>query len=252
MKIFLAALYSSPLKKNEVTEICTKYGCKYGLDTFTQPRSCERAISLFGVDNFILDSGAFSFMHSKQLLKEDIDKYVSRYIKFIKQHNIKNFMELDIDTIYDLNLVKNIRNKIEYETQKKVIPVWHKERGIQEFLDDCENYEYIAIGGLVSSVRKRNLAEIKKMCFYAYSKNVKVHCLGLTDPKILKDIKLYSTDSTSWDKEAINSKNVLTFNGHEFIKKKINQGNKKVNINLITQRNLVAWIKYQRYMDKAR
>lgn len=48
---------------------------------------------------FLLDSGAFTFMHGIEASSKPIDwdGYLSRYIAFINQHGIENFFELDVD-----------------------------------------------------------------------------------------------------------------------------------------------------------
>lgn len=47
--------------------------------------------------NFLLDSGAFTFMSGAGVV--DFDKYVEGYAAFIKKWNVKNFFELDIDSV---------------------------------------------------------------------------------------------------------------------------------------------------------
>ena len=114
-------------------------------------RGKQKSISDFLqlVDNFILDSGAFSFFSCKQ--KVDFDEYITQYINFINEHDIKLFFELDIDRIIGYDRVKEIRRRLEKETGKCPIPVWHRHLGKEEFLRMCDEYNYVAIGGIVSS-----------------------------------------------------------------------------------------------------
>lgn len=46
---------------------------------------------------FLLDSGAFTFMHGVEASSKpvDWDGYLSRYIDFINRHNVQHFFELD-------------------------------------------------------------------------------------------------------------------------------------------------------------
>ena len=101
-----------------------------------------------GVDNILVDSGAFTF-RMNGLKGEDIDSYTKRYIEFINKYNIKYFFEMDIDMCKDdLGKVKQLRGLIEKETGKKTIPVWHMSRGINEWKELVDQYDYIAIGGI--------------------------------------------------------------------------------------------------------
>lgn len=147
----------------------------------------------FNIENFLLDSGAFTFMSKG--LNEDIDKYTSEYIEFINKYNIKYFFEMDIDTVLGYEKVKELRKTIEEGTGKKCIPVWHKERGIEEFKRHCEEYNYIAIGGGFSSLRKDMTIKLIK---YANNKGVKTHLLGYNKQDIL-EFNCFSCDATSWN-----------------------------------------------------
>ena len=81
---------------------------------------------------FLLDSGAFTFMNS-QKGKVNFDEYLTRYINFINKYDIKYFFELDVDSIVGYEKVKQLRKRLENETGKKCITVWHKSRGKEEY-----------------------------------------------------------------------------------------------------------------------
>ena len=86
----------------------------------------------FEVDLHLVDSGAFTFFSSKK--KIDIDKYLTEYIKYINKYDIKYFFELDIDVLVGYDKVLELRERLERETGKKCIPVWHMSRGKDEFI----------------------------------------------------------------------------------------------------------------------
>lgn len=159
----------------------------------------EKLINTIGRDNILLDSGAFTFrMHG--LKGEDIDTYTKRYIDFINKYNIKYFFEMDIDiTKEDLKKVKELRKRIEDETGKQCIPVWHKVRGIDEWKDIVDKYKYIAIGGGtdIHNNDKKYKDVIKQMVKYANQHKVKVHGLGYNRKDII-EMGFYSADATSW------------------------------------------------------
>ena len=151
---------------------------------------------LDGIEHFMLDSGAFTFLNSKRAV--DIDEYVEGYTKFINQHDVQYFFEMDIDPIVGYEEVKRIRRKIERKTKKRCIPVWHKSRGIKEFRALCRKYDYIAIGGIVTKeISRQEHFLLNAFCDLARSYDCKIHGLGFTPPN-LKDYRFDSVDSTSW------------------------------------------------------
>lgn len=67
---------------------------------------------------FLLDSGAFTFMHGIEASSKPVDwnGYLSRYIAFINRYGIENFFELDVDAIIGYDAVKRMRARLEAET----------------------------------------------------------------------------------------------------------------------------------------
>lgn len=160
---------------------------------YMQPWQAEQ---IEGIEHFMLDSGAFTFLKSKR--KVDIDDYVENYIKFINQYDVRYFFELDIDSIIGYDEVKNIRRKIERRTKKRCIPVWHKSRGIKEYRHLCKKYDYIAIGGIVTKeIQPQEHFLLNAFCDLAKSYDCKIHGLGFT-PQGLEKYRFDSVDSTSW------------------------------------------------------
>ena len=145
---------------------------------------------------FLLDSGAFTFMsNSKKAV--DWDEYLQRYIDFINKYDVKYFFELDIDAVVGYERVKELRRKLEAGTGKKCIPVWHKSRGIEEYKKHCEEYDYIAIGGLVTKeITREEYPLMKKLVMYARKNGTRVHGLGFSE-KDIHSYGFYSCDSTT-------------------------------------------------------
>ncbi len=146
--------------------------------------------------NFLLDSGAYSFLNSGKIV--DWDEYIEEYIAYINKYDIQYFFELDIDKIVGYEKVLGFRKKIENGTNKKSIPVWHRSRGIEIFIQDCKNYDYIAIGGLAIRTIKSHEYDIilSKLISIANLYNCKVHLLGRINE--VKKYNAYSGDSTTW------------------------------------------------------
>lgn len=222
----------------------------YALETFFNgEKTCKQTMQDVGNENFLLDSGAFSFMSGATCSKEIIVEYAQRYINFINENDVKYFFELDVDTIFGLDFVHQLRAKIERETGKKCIPVWHKGRGVEYWKWMVDNYKYIAIGGLVFHVKKSELEHIKKMVAYAKRKGVKVHGLGFTKTRELESWDFYSVDSSSWTKAAARGQQRHDFNGRSIDTRRIEGNGKKVKLSELICHNGLQWCKYQRYMD---
>ncbi|HFL3597102.1 TPA: hypothetical protein ACG3P4_000065 [Clostridioides difficile] len=111
MRIFLAATKSGMNKelKEKTIEKCKP---RYILETFfNKEKACLEALQIVGNENFLLDSGAFSFMNGTEISKEEMENYIDRYIKFIKDYNIKYFFEVDVDVIFGLEQVEKWTKK---------------------------------------------------------------------------------------------------------------------------------------------
>ena len=83
----------------------------------------------------LVDSGAHSFQKGK---KVDWDKYTKDYAEFIKKFdrpNVLGYFEMDVDNIIGYEKVLELRKVLE-SVSDKIIPVWHKNRGINEFKKD--------------------------------------------------------------------------------------------------------------------
>ena len=206
MKIFLAGLYS------HMNYLFTKDlpFPLYILETFytlkTNSKKKDKFMNLVknNAKDFLLDSGAFSFMHSFQHIKpKDMEKYIEMYINFIKKYDVKYFFEMDVDSLFGLKVVEEYRKYIEKETNKKSIPVWHNSRGLDYWDYMIDNYDYIAIGGITlkqSINKEKYLKLLNKLVIKAHKKNVKVHGLGFTKLQQLNRAYFDSVDSTSWIK----------------------------------------------------
>ena len=98
-----------------------------------------------GFQNFLLDSGAFTFL-SNAKTKVDWERYIEEYAEYITNNNIKLFFELDIDSIVGLKQVEKYRERLEKLTNRQCIPVWHPSRGYDYFIKMCKDYPYVALG----------------------------------------------------------------------------------------------------------
>ena len=203
------------------------------------------------LENFLLDSGAFTFMNLKKQ-KNNFDKYVESYVDFIKKWDIKYFFELDVDNILGYKKVKEIRKYIERKTNKKSIPVWHKSRGLEEFKRLSTEYGFIAIGGLaIKHIKKSEYKYLNPLIKIAHKNGCKVHGLGFT-PKDILGYDFDTTDSTSW-KVPGRTGEIVKFNGEGIIKlrKPKNKSNKKIDTRIAIVHSLKEWNKYVDYIERS-
>ena len=221
----------------------------YLLESFYYFKDFQKPL-IHNSDLFLLDSGAFTFMNGAKG-KVNWDDYINKYISFINENDVKHYFELDIDVIVGYEEVKRIRARIERETGKKAIPVWHKSRGIEEFKRLVHDYDYIAIGGFaIKHIKRNEYPIIKRMVKYAYDNGDKVHGLGFT-PKEVTQYKFYSVDSTTWLSCRRFGSLFMYDNGRMKMITPKNHGTRKDKQREIELLTIKEWIKYQKYLNRS-
>lgn len=197
--------------------------------------------------DFLLDSGAFTFMNDKKNSVVDWDAYLTRYIDFINEMDIDQFFELDIDSVVGIKKVEQLRARLESETGKKSIPVWHKSRGKEYWFKMCEEYDYVALGGMVNDKKYRNQMEGAFSWFLseARKRNTKVHALGYTSLEGMERHKFYSVDSTAWI-YGNRGGYLYQFNGRTLDKIDKPKGT-RLKSRAVAIHNFKEWVKFQEY-----
>lgn len=207
----------------------------------------ERLLPYFG--DFLLDSGAFTFMQNSNI-KADWDEYVERYADFINRNKIEKYFELDIDSVVGYDEVKKLRNKLEKLTNRPSIPVWHRTRGKTEFERLCDEYSYVAIGGLVSDMASEYSRKYWKYFPWfirtAHKKGAKIHALGFTSLEGIKRYHFDSVDSTAWT-AGNRFGYIYYFDGKTMKKKDAPEGMRISSPREAALINYCEWIKYQKY-----
>lgn len=153
-------------------------------------------------EEILIDSGAHSFQKGK---KVDWVEYTKQYAEFIKkfdQPKVVGYFEMDVDNIIGYDNVLQLRKILEAASDK-IIPVWHKNRGIEEYKKMCRDYagKVIAITGF----KNEDIQDHQYLMFLKYAKKYgcKVHCLGMTRRKILDKVPFDYVDSSSWKQSGI-------------------------------------------------
>ena len=240
MKVFIAGV--SALKKYP-SELSN---CKYILESFYSIKEWQIPF-IKKCEMFLLDSGAFTFMNS-QKRNVDFNEYLTRYINFINKYDIKYFFELDVDSIVGYEKVKQLRKRLENETGKKCIPVWHKSRGKEEYLKMCEEYDYVAIGGIVTKeITKDQYPFFTWFLNEAHKRNCKVHGLGFTNITNLPKYHFDSVDSTAWLYGNM-SGSVYKFDANNGIMNttKAPKGKQLIS-KAVALNNFNEWVRFQKY-----
>lgn len=204
MKIFLSAIETNP----EVPKLLVDDGVrmKYNLMSYYYVSGEKRwSTACFirdNTDEIMIDSGAHSFQKGA---KVKWDEYTAQYAEFIRRFdrpNVVGYFEMDVDNVLGYDKVLQLRAVLE-RASDKIIPVWHKNRGINEFKKMCQQYSgrVVAITGFKNEDIKDN--QYIMFLKYAREHNCKVHCLGMTRKAILDRVPFDYTDSSSWKQGTI-------------------------------------------------
>jgi hypothetical protein len=140
-----------------------------------------------------------------------------------------------------------MRKYLEKETQKKCIPVWHLNRGKDDYLRMCDAYDYVAVGGLVSSESIKRLQKAFPWFIeQAHAAGAQIHGLGYVKMDKLLDYHFDSVDSTTWCSARFGK--VSVFNGSRM--KSICSSSKRVRYHRETNvTSFQEWIKFQKYAE---
>lgn len=246
IKIYLAE--SPPWRSDGIYDPYIKEHRPYILESFYYVNEdTERLLPYYG--DFLLDSGAFTFMQGNHDGEIKWDEYIERYSAFVVKNRIKSFFELDIDVVVGYEKVKEYRKLIEKKTGKQPIPVWHISRGMEDFQRMCDEYPRVAIGGIVSGEIKKDKYKIfPALIKEAHKKGAKIHGLGFTNLSMLNVCKFDSVDSTAWTTG--NRYGFLyRFTGRTMEKIDCPRGSRIGKPKIAALNNYVEWIKYQKWAD---
>ena len=148
MKIFMSALEASG-EFWEINKLVSQF--KYILCSFYYLTPEIFKTIQDKSELMIIDSGAHSFQKGKKVNWVEYTKKYAEWIKANDSDKIVGYFEMDVDNIIGYEKVKELRKILE-SASDKIIPVWHKNRGIDDFYAMCEQYagKVIAITGFAN------------------------------------------------------------------------------------------------------
>jgi hypothetical protein len=198
--------------------------------------------------DFMLDSGAFSFINS-QKAKISWDEYLEEYASYIGETHTEKYFELDIDLLVGYEKVKEYRARLEALTGVPSIPVWHRSRGREEFMRLCDEYPYVAVGGIaIKHIRLDEYKYFTMLIQEAHKRNCKIHALGFTHLTEVRKYHFDSVDSSSWTSGGRYGSVYRYSNGKMHLQK--HRANTRVtDVHGIDSFNFREWVKYQRYAE---
>jgi hypothetical protein len=246
VKLYFATLSGGPGQyiQDLAPTVPNFWSLVYMLESFyyIKPWQTELIPNLRG---FMLDSGAYTFMQNTTE-NIDWDLYVDKYIEFIKEHNIKMFIELDIDQIVGLKTVEKYRRKIEQKVGSPCIPVWHKSRGIDYLKGLAKEYKYIGLGGLaIKVIKKSEYKYLPTLIEIAHKENCKIHGLGFSNMEWIRKLKWDSIDTATWLYGNM-AGHIYKYQNGKIYKKVSAQ---RLKTRETAQHNFLEWVKFALYWE---
>lgn len=151
----------------------------------------------------LVDSGAHSFRRGLAP-KQGWDEYTRSYADWISTHDRPNhirYFEMDIDNVTSYDEVRRLRRILEHVTDK-IVPVWHRNRGISDYIQTCREYtgRIVSVTALGGDINRDQLDLFRRV---AWANDCRIHCLGMTRKEILDTVPFDYVDSSSWKQSGI-------------------------------------------------
>jgi hypothetical protein len=216
LRIFLSALENN---QDCVLDYCEDNGIRipFGLVSYYYIQKNKKGKHVWErikglCDQIMVDSGAHSFQKGTVV---NWDEYTKNYADFIKQEDsdqIIGFFEMDVDVVLGYPKVLELRQQL-LKSSSKIIPVWHKNRGIDEFKRECRESSSKIIS--ITGFHNEDILDEQYPLFlkYAWAQGKKVHCLGMTRNTILDKVPFDYVDSSTWIQQAIFGNRAIFKNG---------------------------------------
>ena len=251
MRIFLSALENNA--KNTLDKCLKEHiTIPFGLVSYyyisqseVNYQNFKKALKV--CDYLLVDSGAHSFQSGKRVNWEE---YTKKYAKFIRENDcdkILGWFEMDVDMVIGYEKVLSLRSILNQST-KKIIPVWHKNRGIDEFKRMCHETkgEIVAVTGFKNEdIQDDQYAPFLK---YAWKCGKKLHCLGMTRQKVMDRVPFDYVDSSSWKLSATFG-SLKSWSEREHKLKNVPNTKGKFTTKQLFYKNLMEYVKMVRHYN---
>lgn len=254
MKLFLSSVIEHSIDFGYVDKLenLIDFSKNYILQTFYKIKTGDEKYQEMSKD-FLMDSGAFSVMNSKkQASIFNALEYTKKYGKYIKERNIKSFIELDIDGVFGIQTYIDCLHCLQDITGTEPLRVWHKRRGINYWNELTKKFDRVCIGGIAVkdiSLDDENLFNL--LLSIAEKNNCKVHGLGVGSAKYIRKYNFDSVDSAAW-LSSVQFGKLHKFDGHEvntYVTDEINPENERLARRFSGIYALKEWEKFARYCD---
>lgn len=240
MRIYLAGLEGNH-------DIIQKDSKPFILESFFYSEKGDASKYLHTYGDYLIDSGAYSFMAGQK--GTQWADYVDRYADWIVANKVEKFFELDLDSIMEFSQVMALRQRLESRTGKQCIPVWHKSRGKEQFIQDCKDYPYIALGGIaIKEIKPQEHKYFPWFITTAHEHGAKIHGLGYTNMNGLRKYHFDSVDSTRWNCARFGRVEYFTGRSMKQVDKR-KMGFRVKNQQEVIKFTFNEWVKFQKYAE---
>lgn len=193
MKIFLSSL------ENNEAQIDILKPMHYNLISYYYGRNKQSRVDeiVRNSELVMIDSGAHSFQKGTKVKWNEYTEQYAAWIKANDRPNIVGYFEMDVDNVIGYDNVLKLRKVLERDSDK-IIPVWHKNRGIDDYKRMCHEYSGRVIA--ITGFKNEDIQDHQYLMFlkYAWAHDCRVHCLGMTRKPVLDKVPFDYVDSSSW------------------------------------------------------
>ena len=256
MKLYISAVFQNKkvvcTSEQEKLEEFIDFSKLHILQSFAYASACDCEKFCLCKD-FLMDSGAFTIMNSKSSRKNfDIVQFTKEYGAFVKKWNVKDFIELDVDSVFGMQTYINCLHMLQDITGRDPIRVMHTWRGKEYYEELTKKKDFVCLGG-IAGTQNMNLARSNLQWFVdtAHKNNCKIHGLGIGTINLIRKYNFDSVDSANWC-SAHRFGALLRFNGHELCKYNGSEGagkNEHIATNFVARKSLKEWESFSHYID---
>ena len=255
MKLYISAVFENCKRKGAVHEeagTIVDLSKLHILQSFAYAKD-EDAEKYKLCKDFLMDSGAFTIMNLKSNKGTfDIFKFTEIYGNFVKKWDVDNFIELDVDSVFGMQVYRDCLHMLQDITGKDPIRVMHSWRGKEYFEELTKKKDIVCLGGLAGT-QNITLARSNLQWFIdtAHKNNCKIHGLGIGTIDLIRKHNFDSVDSANWT-SSIRFGALLRFNGHELCKYSGSEGageNEHISTDFVGKTSLRAWEAFSHYID---